>query len=213
MTINETFAAIAAIDLNPIKFKLIQQASGEGWSQERADAIAIEYRRFLYLQHVHPGEVSSPTEDVDTFWHYHILDTRKYADDCDKAFGYFMHHYPYLGLLEGDAEDLSVKAAERTRELYEATFGEAYIRAETYGTQAAQAGTMRDLLARCQQCGAARPAEAKTYAARAQNILAAKAAVVEAKPARRQACFTAGPATVETGWRAAGQSPLASRPG
>jgi hypothetical protein len=63
---------------------------------------------------------------VDTFWHYHILDTLKYAEDCQAVFGYFLHHFPYLGL-RGE-EDLLAheRVGERMRVLYEDTFGEAY---------------------------------------------------------------------------------------
>lgn len=137
MISNKAFKAIAALDLEPIKTKLMHAASGEGWSRAKVDAMDIEYRRFLYLMVAFPEEQSAPTVDVDTFWHYHILDTMKYAADCEQAFGYFMHHYPYLGL-EGDAEaDAEARGAERMRALYEATFGEAYIRDEAYGAGAA----------------------------------------------------------------------------
>jgi hypothetical protein len=134
-----TFAAIAAIDLQPIKTKLMHVASGEGWSQAKCDAMEIEYRRFLYLMHTFPHEQTSPTADVDTFWHYHILDTMKYAQDCEQAFGYFMHHYPYVGLDETEEAGAELRGADRMRELYETTFGEAYIRAEAYGMEAAAA--------------------------------------------------------------------------
>ncbi len=137
MIANDAYKAIESLDLEPIKFKLMHKTFGEGWSEARACAIEIEYRRFLYLQHMHPGEQASPTADVDTFWHYHILDTVKYAADCERAFGYFMHHYPYLGLLDGDAPGVGEAAAERTRQLYEATFGEAYLRPEAYGPEGA----------------------------------------------------------------------------
>ncbi|HEY0063275.1 MAG TPA: glycine-rich domain-containing protein-like [Telluria sp.] len=130
---NATFQAIAALDLEPIKMKLMHVASGEGWSQARADAMEIEYRRFLYLMHAFPNEETAPTVDVDTFWHYHILDTAKYAADCEQVFGYFLHHYPYLGMDGGTEEGAEERGAARMRTLYETTFGEDYIRAEAYG--------------------------------------------------------------------------------
>ena len=34
--------------------------------------------------------------DVDEFWHQHILDTRKYRDDCENIFGHYMDHTPGL---------------------------------------------------------------------------------------------------------------------
>ncbi len=36
----------------------------------------------------------SPTGDVDEIWHEHILHTNKYALDCKKLFGKFLHHFP-----------------------------------------------------------------------------------------------------------------------
>ena len=74
---------INALDLDPIKVKLMHKESGEGWSLERANAVEFEYRRFLTLMKKYPHEQTSPLVDVDTFWHYHILDTMKYAADCE----------------------------------------------------------------------------------------------------------------------------------
>jgi hypothetical protein len=74
-----------------------------------------------------PEEDTAPLADVDTFWHYHILDTMKYATDCERVFGYFLHHYPYVGM-DGTEEDeqFRLDSGDRMRDLYEATFGEAY---------------------------------------------------------------------------------------
>jgi hypothetical protein len=122
--------AIAALDLEPIKVKLMHQESGEGWSLERANAVEFEYRRFLFLMKKYPGEQTAPLVDVDTFWHYHILDTMKYAADCEAVFGYFLHHFPYIGLRGEDDEAAHQRVGRRMQELYEATFGEYYIRHE-----------------------------------------------------------------------------------
>jgi len=126
MISNNDFAAIAALDLTPIKVKLMHKESGEGWSLEKANAMEIEYRRFLYLMKAFPNDETAPQVDVDTFWHYHILDTMKYATDCEQVFGYFLHHYPYIGLRSEDDVVVQQQAGERMRELYESTFGEAY---------------------------------------------------------------------------------------
>jgi hypothetical protein len=130
MISNNDFEAIAALDLNPIKVKLMHKESGEGWSPEKANAMEIEYRRFLYLMKAFPNDETAPQVDVDTFWHYHILDTMKYAKDCEQAFGYFLHHYPYIGLRSEDDVVVQQQAGDRMRELYESTFGEAYFRFE-----------------------------------------------------------------------------------
>jgi len=122
MSTHTEFAAFAALDLNPIKMKLMHVPSGEGWSEQRADAVETEYRRFLFLMKKYPDAGAAPTVDVDTFWHYHILDTMKYARDCQAAFGFFLHHYPYVGMSAG-AETVHARAGERMREIYEAEFG------------------------------------------------------------------------------------------
>ena len=122
------FKAIEELDLDPIKVKLMHEESGEGWSLERANAVEKQYRRFLVLMKKYPEEHAAPLMDVDTFWHYHILDTMKYAADCEAVFGHFLHHFPYIGL-RGEA-DLAAhrRLGERMKELYEETFGEDYLR-------------------------------------------------------------------------------------
>lgn len=119
---------INALDLEPIKVKLMHKESGEGWSLERANAIETEYRRFLFLMKQFPNEQTAPLVDVDTFWHYHILDTMKYAVDCDAVFGYFLHHFPYIGLRGEDDLEAHERLGHRMQELYEETFGESYLR-------------------------------------------------------------------------------------
>lgn len=126
MNSNDDFKAIAELDLEPIKVKLMHEESGEGWTLERATAIEFEYRRFLILMKKYPNEQTAPLVDVDTFWHYHILDTLKYAADCDAVFGYFLHHFPYIGLRGEADQEAHHRVGERMKELYESTFGENY---------------------------------------------------------------------------------------
>jgi hypothetical protein len=126
MNANDLFKQVTELDLSPIKLKLMHVESGEGWTQEKTDVVEKEYRRFLCMMKLYPNEDIAPTMDVDTFWHYHILDTMKYAADCEQVFGYFQHHYPYVGLRGGDDDQFRIDSGERMRTLYEATFGEAY---------------------------------------------------------------------------------------
>ena len=126
MELSNLFQAAMALDLEPIKHKLMHVESGEGWSLEKANAVEKEYRRFLCLMKLYPEEDTAPLVDVDTFWHYHILDTMKYAIDCDQVFGYFLHHYPYVGLRSGDDQQFRIDSGDRMRTLYESTFSEAY---------------------------------------------------------------------------------------
>ena len=124
-TLVQALAAIEALDLAPIKFKAMRTDDGYGWSADEADLLAIDYKRFLFLRAMHPERTLSPSRDVDRFWHMHILDTRKYAADCQAIFGEFLHHFPYFGLRgEDDARALQ-QAFEQTQELHRETFGEA----------------------------------------------------------------------------------------
>ena len=124
--LGEVLQAAMELDLEPIKRKLMHRASGEGWSIEKANAVEKEYRRFLCLMKMYPDEATAPLVDVDTFWHYHILDTMKYAADCEQVFGYFLHHYPYVGMGDEDDAQFRLDSGDRMRTLYEATFGEPY---------------------------------------------------------------------------------------
>jgi hypothetical protein len=117
------FAAIAALDLDQIKNKLCHVESGEGWSRARADAAEVEYRRFLCLMKAYPAERTVPSVEVDTFWHYHILDTMHYAADCHAAFGYFLHHDPAVGLDGASAAPERARGAARMQALYAEHFG------------------------------------------------------------------------------------------
>ncbi len=122
--VEEIVAAIQALDLEPIKFKLMDTEEGQGWSREYVEQMAIAYKRFLTLSVKYPKETIAPSKDVDKFWHGHILDTIKYAEDCQNVFGYFVHHFPYFGMRgEEDAANLA-EAGKTTNRLYEKEFGE-----------------------------------------------------------------------------------------
>lgn len=138
MNTHADFDAIAALDLDPIKVKLMHAQSGEGWSREKADAVEFEYRRFLYLMKKYPHDQSAPLFDVDIFWHYHILDTMKYMQDCEAVFGHYLHHFPYVGLRGEEDEALHGRAGDRMKELYEETFG-----SDSFAQAATQIGAAR----------------------------------------------------------------------
>ena len=118
------------LDLDPIKVKLTDPKHGEGWSHKKVEKVAIQYRRFLTLIRENPNATIVPTEAIDEFWHTHILDTMKYSEDCNEYFGYYVHHFPYLGL-RGDADVARLAAAfENTKSLYEARFNESLLPAD-----------------------------------------------------------------------------------
>jgi len=123
--VEQVVAAIQALDLDPIKLKLMDAEEGQGWSREYVDRMELAYRRFLTLLVRFPEETIAPTKDLDKFWHGHILDTMKYAEDCENVFGFFLHHFPYFGMRgEDDAANLRA-AGKNMHSLYEREFGEA----------------------------------------------------------------------------------------
>ncbi|WP_395315919.1 hypothetical protein [Variovorax sp. UC74_104] len=123
-TLEQTIAAIEALDLTMIKFKACRKEDGYGWSPGYANQMEVAYKRYLMLHARHPELTLAPEQDVDRFWHMHILDTRKYAADCEATFGYFLHHFPYLGLRgEDDAKALQA-AFEEMQRLSAEEFGE-----------------------------------------------------------------------------------------
>lgn len=121
---------LGTLDLEPIKLKLCDPREGKGWPRARADDLEIKYLRFLYLTLSRQDTTFVPTREIDELWHAHILDTRRYAKDCETIFGEFVHHLPSLGMRgPEDALNLS-RSFEETRRIYEETFGEPYAPAE-----------------------------------------------------------------------------------
>jgi uncharacterized membrane protein YphA (DoxX/SURF4 family) len=114
---------IRNLDLSKIKMKLMQLEEGEGWTKEMCDEAEIEYRRFLQLVLLYPTAKIVPNRAIDIIWHYHILDTEAYHNDCHCIFGFFMHHYPYYGM-NGAADEVRLLSSfDETGILYEKTFG------------------------------------------------------------------------------------------
>ena len=102
---------ISHLDLSSVRRKVIEKL---GWTSEKAEQVELEYRRFLYaLAHKRQEDlISPPTPDVDEFWHQHILDTRKYREDCDMVFGHYIDHTPGL------RPEQQAKANVRRRQVY-----------------------------------------------------------------------------------------------
>lgn len=126
MEISSLMNAIDALNLESIKFRLMDKEDGLGWSLEKADEVEREYKKFLFLSSAYKDTPLCPSKEIDKFWHYHILDTQKYHEDCMNAFGCFIHHIPYLGL-RGDADkELQIQTHKKMYELYSKHFGAQY---------------------------------------------------------------------------------------
>ncbi|WP_343304643.1 glycine-rich domain-containing protein-like [Chitinophaga niabensis] len=119
---------INRIDFTMVKLKLQEPPyEGHGWSVSQAEVAEIEYKRFLGLKRKYPDKDIVPNRDVDIFWHQHILDTEKYAKDCEVIFGFFLHHFPYFGMNGPQDEQNLMDAFEETRQLYADNFGSDYL--------------------------------------------------------------------------------------
>jgi hypothetical protein len=105
---NGLLQEIISLDLEMIKWKLNDPSEGVGWNKSQCTIAEIQYKRFLTLNKLYPKSSIVPDKVIDTFWHYHILDTRKYFKDCDKIFGSYFHHFPYFGMRgDKDRKDLN----------------------------------------------------------------------------------------------------------
>lgn len=72
------------------------------WDRKYAKSVAFEYMRFLDLRHEDPD--LSPSDDIDRFWHQHILNTKSYFTYCFKKYAQIVHHNP------ADAYDQKARA-------------------------------------------------------------------------------------------------------
>ncbi len=125
----ELWSRIESLDL---EFVYKQLTNRKGWEPERARQVEAKYRRFLYLC-IAESFPTVPEEDVDEFWHQHILNTQEYAAQTQSIAGKFLHHAPSSGEPEGGEElsnwfEMTVVTYERTfREPYVETAGEALL--------------------------------------------------------------------------------------
>lgn len=124
MQSKQQLLAIAELDLEPIIVKLMDQEEGEGWALDFALRVSEEYKKFLLLNLLFPDASIIPSKYVDEFWHYHILDTSKYQDDCEQYLGFFLHHFPYFGM-RGPEDEINLQNAwKETLSIYESQFGQ-----------------------------------------------------------------------------------------
>jgi hypothetical protein len=99
MTPQQARALVSGIDLNAICRKVRVQQKWDAAAINRAER---EYREYLEAALLNPGRKVPPSRAADEIWHAHILDTMKYAADCDRLFGGMLHHVPnYQPYLDG----------------------------------------------------------------------------------------------------------------
>lgn len=120
-TLAEAKEYIYSMDFSMIIDKMVSQ----GWPRSVVQNLSFIYRNFLYLnrKYLNTKKKLPPSEEIDEFWHNHILDTSKYRIDCQNIFGFYFDHYPYFGMDNtSNLVDLA-SAFYETQELYLEEFG------------------------------------------------------------------------------------------
>jgi len=121
-TLEEAKEYIYSIDFSNIINKMIKH---QGWLRKDAEKVCQMYRNFLFLKKKYKGKYEiPPSDEIDIFWHNHILDTTKYQNDCMVIFGSYLNHYPYFGIDEKTNMSALTKAFAKTSELYKTEFDE-----------------------------------------------------------------------------------------
>lgn len=110
-------------DFSLTKQKLLEPAYA-GWSMERTEKAEIDYKRYLALTKALGGFQPVPNGEIDRFWHEHILDTRRYFQDCHELFGGFLHHYPYFGMRGENDKEAWKSTSELSNKLWKSIFDE-----------------------------------------------------------------------------------------
>jgi hypothetical protein len=83
--------SLHTLDLTQIRLRL---KLAHRWSRRRIIKAHAGYLDFLRVFQLDPQATVRPSEDVDVVWHEHVLDTEKYAADCQNFLGFFLHHKP-----------------------------------------------------------------------------------------------------------------------
>ena len=114
---------VEQIDLDRIEWKLLRDSNNQIDTKEQASLAVVKYRKFLNMKIMYPSVTLVPTDDIDTVWHTHILDTENYATDCELLFGKFLHHVPYFGVHSDETQEQMNEKFNQTSVLWELEYG------------------------------------------------------------------------------------------
>ncbi|MEE9411946.1 MAG: hypothetical protein V3V22_02715, partial [Methylococcales bacterium] len=97
-------------------------AEESGWSEDFANDVVHEYKRFLFLAAT-SGHPVSPSWEIDQAWHLHLIYSHSYWNElCDNILKFPFHHNPSAG---GDSEkEKYFEWYSNTLESYQKTFHE-----------------------------------------------------------------------------------------
>jgi len=111
---------VSKVDFTPHGYKLEREYD---WGEDKINHAIKIYKEWLVLQVFYEELSFAPSELIDELWHVHILDTRKYMNDCNAIKGEFIHHYPYFGITDQENEGVLEDGFALTKKLYMKHFG------------------------------------------------------------------------------------------
>jgi hypothetical protein len=135
---------INTIDLNPVINRMVKISK---WTLKEASLSAAQYRNFLFLKKKYGDKYSlPPSVDIDEFWHNHILNTKKYFNDCEIIFGKYLHHTPHHGENnEITQQTLEATFENQTQALHFQEFGDYLYEVKKSGIKAKLARFLKSL--------------------------------------------------------------------
>lgn len=125
-------------DFSLTKRKL-QETENSNWSDERVYKAVEDYKKYLAVTKALDGVQLVPNADIDEVWHYHIMDTRRYVEDCKILFGGFLHHYPFYGMLGEDNKNDWLENQKNSNALWISLFNEPLYSTSNKGQKCPQA--------------------------------------------------------------------------
>ena len=114
---------VANMNFDRIGWKLVNGSNNTLTKDEVRKSIE-QYKKFLELKRKYPNLELVPTEEIDSVWHAHILDTKNYAKDCELLFGKFLHHAPYFGPYGHESQDDMKDWFKETSNVWKKEYGE-----------------------------------------------------------------------------------------
>lgn len=103
---------IDEFDYSNLRWK-VKEELGEIATEEYLDKGIENLKKYYAVALIDPINQHAVSEEVDPFWHTHILFTREYVKFCDSIFNQFIHHEP---LDRKDPEEVT-----RVTDLYDYT--------------------------------------------------------------------------------------------
>lgn len=96
-----------------------------GYSRKQAEKLSHQYKNFLFLIKKYDGhEKIIPSQEIDDFWHEHILYTVQYRKDSEMFLGKYLEHKPDTPWRGREVLEEYERQFSRTQELYKKEFGD-----------------------------------------------------------------------------------------